>query len=143
MTKISNLLKWYHPTVSSKSTVWESSEVQKVSAFLDNCFDLTKPRHPRSYWVPSIHSTLSPLRASHCTEVWMVVLFTTVVVVVVVVVVGVVVVVDVVIIDVSLFGDWLEVWFDLIEMQIIMINMIDTNADINPIFFVPIDASIL
>ena len=93
--------------------------------------------------MPSIHSTLSPPRASHCTGVWRVVLFATVVMVVVVVVVVIVVVVVVVTVVVTLFWDWLEVRFDLTEMQIIMINMTDTDAAIIPIFFVPIDAIVL
>ena len=92
--------------------------------------------------MPSIHSTLSPPRALHCTGVWKVVLFGTVVVVVVEVVVVVVVVVVVTVV-VTVFWDWLEVRFERIEIQIIMINMRDTNAAINPIFFAPIDAIVL
>ena len=61
---------WFWLKISTKC---ESKEAQKVSALWDNFSDLTKPRHPRWYWVPSIHSTLLPPRASHRTGVLMVV----------------------------------------------------------------------
>ena len=65
-----------------------------------------------------------------------------------IVVVGVVIVVIVVVevemtVVVTPSWDWMEVLFKLTEMQTFMINITDTNAAINPIFFEPIDAIFL